>query len=81
MSSVISAAARRVHDSPAQHVWLVDFTDGDGRLCAIVEVTLANAQRRDHSERESLAVQIARLFEPLQRGARGRRRRREPRLA
>jgi len=37
----VHAAARRRHRGRTSWVWEVDFTDDDGRLCAITRVTMA----------------------------------------
>ena len=40
-SGTIHAEARRRHRGRTTWVWEVDFTDGEGRLCAMSRVTLA----------------------------------------
>ena len=37
----VNAEARRRHRGRTSWVWEVDFTDGQGRLCAVSRVTLA----------------------------------------
>jgi 1,4-dihydroxy-2-naphthoyl-CoA hydrolase len=39
----VHAHARRRHNGRTTAVWEVDIRDDDGRLCALVRVTLANA--------------------------------------
>jgi 1,4-dihydroxy-2-naphthoyl-CoA hydrolase len=41
MEGTVHAEARRRHRGRTTWVWEVDFTDDDGRLCAISRVTLA----------------------------------------
>ena len=47
----VNAAARRRHRGRTTAVWEVDITDDEGRLCALVRITLASRQgitrRRD----------------------------------
>jgi 1,4-dihydroxy-2-naphthoyl-CoA hydrolase len=39
----VNATARRRHNGRTTAVWEVDITDDEGRLCALVRVTLSNA--------------------------------------
>ncbi len=39
----VNATARRRHNGRTTAVWEVDITDDEGRLCALVRVTLATA--------------------------------------
>jgi 1,4-dihydroxy-2-naphthoyl-CoA hydrolase len=39
----VNAAARRRHNGRTTAVWEVDITDDEGRLCALVRITLASA--------------------------------------
>jgi 1,4-dihydroxy-2-naphthoyl-CoA hydrolase len=46
---VVNAHARRRHRGRTTAVWEVEITDGDGRLCALVRVTVAQARVGDLS--------------------------------
>jgi 1,4-dihydroxy-2-naphthoyl-CoA hydrolase len=39
----VNATARRRHNGRTTAVWEVDMTDDEGRLCALVRITLASA--------------------------------------
>ena len=41
LSGTVTAEARRRHRGRTTWVWEVDFTDGEGRLCAVSRVTMA----------------------------------------
>ena len=40
----VNATARRRHNGRTTAVWEVDITDDEGRLCAVVRITLASAR-------------------------------------
>jgi uncharacterized protein (TIGR00369 family) len=44
-SGVLHALARRRHHGRTTEVWEVDITDDEGRLCALVRVTVARVGR------------------------------------
>lgn len=41
VSGKVDAEARRRHRGRTTWIWEVDFTDGEGRLCALARVTIA----------------------------------------
>ena len=43
----VNASARRRHNGRTTAVWEVDITDDEGRLCAVVRITLAWAPPAD----------------------------------
>jgi uncharacterized protein (TIGR00369 family) len=46
VQGAIHASARRRHRGRTTWVWEVDITDDDGRLCALVRMTVAVRERR-----------------------------------
>jgi uncharacterized protein (TIGR00369 family) len=50
-AGTIHAAARRRHAGRSTWVWEVDITDDDGRLCALVRMTVAVRPRPDSQPR------------------------------
>jgi uncharacterized protein (TIGR00369 family) len=49
LDGTIHAVARRRHRGRTTWVWEVDITDDDGRLCALVRMTIAVREPRVHS--------------------------------
>jgi acyl-coenzyme A thioesterase PaaI-like protein len=43
----IHATARRIHGGRTTWIWDVELTDDDGRVCALVRMTIAIRPRRE----------------------------------
>lgn len=49
LAGTVHAVARRRHRGRTTWVWEVDITDDDGRLCALVRMTIAVREPRVHT--------------------------------